>query len=250
LSIEGPGVQYTTLNEVIRAEEPVGQIRLRADNETTMQRGFMNHNGKKHTHTIAVGEPGRASYSLDLQKGEMLAIWRGDFLETTPMWHGRGETQLAVPRGSVIELPGKPSLAMLTNQQTAWPDSNTNYNNLGYDIDKAGRPVFKYTLGAASVRESITTADEGRKLTRSFTVTSGESTPGESTRGEIWCRLAAGDEITQLPNGLYAINGKQYFIELADKEKPVIRTTATNTKELLLPVNAKKGGVVTYSFIW
>ncbi|QKZ11306.1 family 16 glycoside hydrolase [Spirosoma sp. KUDC1026] len=250
LSVEGPGVQYTTLNEVIRAEEPVGQIRLRADNETTMQRGFMNHNGKKHTHTIAVGEPGRASYSLDLQKGELLAIWRGDFLETTPMWHGRGETQLAVPRGSVIELPGKPSLAVLANEQAAWPDSNATYNNMGYDIDKAGRPVFKSMLGTASVRESITTADEGRKLTHTFTVTPGVATPGTDSPNEIWCRVAAGNDITQLPNGLYAVNGKQYFVELADKEKPVIRTTATNTKELLLPVSAKKGNVVSYSFIW
>ncbi len=241
LSLEGPGVPYTLLNPVIRAEDPVGEITVLTKDEPTMQRGFVNHHGIKHTHTISVGEPGEANYTVDLQKGEFLQIWRGDFLETTPMWYGRGETQLSVPLGSVIELSGKPSLAVLADQNAVWPDSNATYNNLGYDIDKGGRPVFKYTLGSAAVRESFTTADDGKKLSHTFTVT----TPGAA--GTMWCLVAEGSDIAQLPNGLYAINDKQYFIELPGTEKPVIRNTAKNTKELLLPV---KAGAVTYSIIW
>lgn len=245
LAVEGPGVQYTVLNPVIRAEDPVGEISVLAKGEPVMQRGFINHRGRKHTHTISVGEPGLVNYSVDLAKGELLQIWRGDFLETTPMWHGRGETQLAVPMGSVIELAGKPSLAVLTDQNTAWPDSNITYTNLGYDVDKGGRPVFKYTLGMAGVRESFAAADEGRKLSHSFTVTSGQ--PNEA----IWCRVAEGADITRLPNGLYAVNDKQYFIELAGNEKPVIRNTTQNTKELLLPMRANGNtGSLTYSIIW
>ncbi|MCK8491002.1 DUF1080 domain-containing protein [Spirosoma sp. RP8] len=243
LAVEGPGVQYTTLNQIIRVEDPVSEISVLAKSDPVMQRGFVNHHGKKHTHTISVGEPGYANYSVDLQKGEFLQIWRGDFLETTPMWHGRGETQLSVPMGSVIELSGKPSLAFLSDKNTVWPDSNATYNNLGYDVDQAGRPIFKYTLGTANVRESLAATDEGRKLSHTFTVT-------PATEG-IWCRVAEGSDIVQLGNGLYAINDKQYFIELPGKEKPVIRTTSTNTKELLLPIGAKNNaGNVTYSIIW
>ncbi|QJW90962.1 DUF1080 domain-containing protein [Spirosoma taeanense] len=242
LGIEGPGVQYTTLNQVIRAEDPVGEISVMARNEPVMQRGFINHHGVKHTHTISVGEPDLVNYTVDLQKGEFLQIWRGDFLETTPMWYGRGETQLGVPMGSVIELSGKPSLALLADQNAAWPDSNVTYNNLGYDIDKAGRPVFKYKLGAVNVQESLASTDDGRKLSHTFTVTGDQP---------LWCRVAEGRDITELPNGLYAINDKQYFIELPDKQKPVIRSTAQNTKELLLPVKAtNNSGTVTYSIVW
>ncbi|GAB3011413.1 3-keto-disaccharide hydrolase [Spirosoma pulveris] len=246
LAVEGPGVPYMALNQVIRAEEPVGEISLLAKDEPIMQRGFVNHHGIKHTHTISVGEPGAVNYTVDLQKGQFLQIWRGDFLETTPMWYGRGETQLSVPIGSVIELSGKPSLAMLANQNAAWPDSNTTYTNLGYDVDKNGRPVFKYTLGSASVRESFAAEDNGRKLAHSFTVT-----PGAAGNGEIWCLVAEGADIQQLPNGLYGVNDKQYFVELPGNEKPVIRSTARNTKELLLPIKSTaNNGTANYSIIW
>jgi Domain of Unknown Function (DUF1080) len=247
ISLEGPGVPQTTLNPVIRAEDPVGEIALLARSEPVMQRGFVNHRGTKHTHTISVGEPGNANYTVDLQRGEFLQFWRGDFLETTPMWAGRGETQLSVPMGSVIELPGKPSLAYLADQASAWPDSNATYVNQGYDIDKAGRPVFKYTLGGAGVRESFATADTGRKLTHSFAVTGSEA--GAAGAG-LWCRVAEGREIAALPNGLYAIDDKQYLIELPGDAKPLIRSTARNTKEMLLPVKPGNGGTLTYSLIW
>lgn len=248
LAVEGPGVQYTALNQVIRAQEPVGEISLMSRGEPIMQRGFVNHHGMKHTHTISVGEPGDANYTVDLRKGEFLQIWRGDFLETTPMWHGRGETQLSVPLGSVIELSGKPSLAFMTDKNAAWPDSNATYNNLGYDIDPNGRPVFKYMLGGATVRESFAAIDEGKKLSHSFTVTPGQ---GNGVSGEIWCRVAEGNDITELPNGLYAVNDKQYFIELPTKEKPLIRNTAQNKKELLLPLKTTNNtGTITYSIVW
>ncbi|SOD82533.1 3-keto-disaccharide hydrolase [Spirosoma fluviale] len=246
LAVEGPGVPYMALNQMIRTEEPVGEISLLAKDEPIMQRGFVNHHGIKHTHTISVGERGAANYTVDLQKGQFLQIWRGDFLETTPMWYGRGETQLSVPIGSVIELAGKPSLAMLANQNTAWPDSNATYTNLGYDVDKNGRPVFKYTLGSASVRESFAAEDNGRKLAHSFTITS-----GTAGNGEIWCLVAEGADIQQLPNGLYAVNDKQYFVELPGNEKPLIRSTPRNTKELLLPIKtATNTGSANYSIIW
>ncbi len=245
LGIEGPGVQYTTLDPVIVAQDPVGEIAVLAKGEPVMQRGFVNYRGKKRTHTISVGEPGEANYSVDLSKGEFLQIWRGQFLETTPMWYGRGETQLSVPLGSVIEMPGKPSLTFLADQNAAWPDSNAVYTNLGYDLDKTGRPIFKYTLGSANVRESFATEDEGRRLSHSFTVGMGQE------KGQLWCRVAEGSTITQLANGLYAINDKQYFIELPAKEKPVVRTTPQRTQELLLPIKANGSvGSATYSIIW
>ncbi|GAB3641175.1 3-keto-disaccharide hydrolase [Spirosoma arcticum] len=250
LSIEGPGVQQTTLNQVIRAEDPVGEISLLANREPVMQRGFVNHRGLKHTHTISVGEPGQANYTVDLSKGEFLQIWRGDFLETTPMWYGRGETQLSVPLGSVIELSGKPSLTYLADQNAAWPDSNATYTNLGYDIDPTGRPVFKYTLGATAVRESFTAEDGGRKLMHSFAVTPATSESSQSS-GNLWCRVAEGSDITALPNGLYAVNDKQYLIELPGNQKPIIRSTARNTKEMLLPLKAtNNAGTLTYSIVW
>ncbi|SDL48986.1 protein of unknown function [Catalinimonas alkaloidigena] len=241
LAVEGPGVPYTILNAPVRAAEPVGEIEVEPAGRPTMLRSFMNHNGTKRTHVISVGEPGGANYAMDLQYGELLQFWRGDFLETTLMWYGRGETQLAVPQGSVIELAGQPSVAMLADQNATWPDSNDTYKYLGYDVTKAGRPVFKYALDNAEIHESFEPADDGKKLVHALEVTGG----GDGL--PLWCRLSEGKTITKLPNGLYAVNDKEYFIEIQGSETPVLRTTARNTQELLLPI---KGGPVKYAIVW
>lgn len=245
LSVEGAGVPRTALNTPLRAVEPVGAIMVLADKEPVMLRSFIEHGGGKRTHTISVGEPGGANYTVDLGTGDFLQFWRGNFLETTPMWHGRGESQLAVPLGSVIALAGKPTLAILPDVNAAWPDSSAAYNYLGYEVDKSGRPTFKYTLGAASVREKFEVREEGRKLGHTLTVVPGQE------QGVLWCRVAEGSEIKKLPNGLYAINDKEYLIELPRRAKPVIRNTDGNRKELLLPVEAKNGTAeVQYNIVW
>jgi hypothetical protein len=245
LSVAGPGVAYTALATPLRAAEPVSPITVLVSQEPELQRGFVEHQGRKHTHTISVGEPGQVNYSLDLQSGELLQVWRGGFLETTPMWHGRGETQLSVPLGSVIPLSGKPALALLADEQAAWPDSNAAFTYLGYELSPAGRPVFRYALAGAQVRESLEPEAGGKKLVHTFTVT-----PGPQTK-DLWCRVAAGTDITRMPNGYYAVNGKQYFIQLPKKVKPVIRSTAGNQQELLLPVKVKNNmGEVKYSIVW
>jgi len=246
LSVEGQNVASTAFSSTpLRTFTPVGAITVKVGREPVMQRGFVNHQGRKKTHVILVGEPEQTNYSLDLSKGQFLQLWRGEFMEATPMWAGRGETQLSIPLGSVIEFSSKPSLTFLADKSSVWPDSNATYNYLGYDTNDAGRPIFKYTLGQASVREYFEPEDSGRKLAHTLTVISGQETK------EIWCRLAEGSDITRLDNGLYAVNDKQYFIELSQKEKPVIRTTAQNTKELLLPVKAKNNiGTVKYAILW
>ncbi|MGV3503708.1 MAG: 3-keto-disaccharide hydrolase [Adhaeribacter sp.] len=245
LTVSGPGIAPTVLKAPLRAEEPVSAILLSAAAGTNMQRGFMEHLGRKRTHVIAVGEPGGANYALDLDQGLLLQVWRGNFLETTPMWHGRGETQLALPRGSVTAFAAQPSLALLAGDQAAWPDSNAAYTNQGYDVTKGGRPIFKYSLGGTQVRETLEPQDEGRKLTHTFQVQPGA---GE---GQLWCRLAAGSTITRVAKDLYAVNDKQYYIQLSGKEKPLLRSTSGNRQELLLPIKA--GGKTTevkYSIVW
>jgi hypothetical protein len=237
LGIEGPGVPYTVLNAVIPEVEAVGPIRVMSKGEPVMLRSFVNHQDKKRTHVISVGE-GNTNYSFDLKTGEFLQFWRGDFLETTPMWHGRGETQLAVPMGSVIQTPGKPSLAFLNDQNTAWPDSNSTYNYNGYDVE-AGRPVIKYSVGEAMVREAFIPEEGGKKLTHSFAVAG----KGNSN---LWCKVVEGKEVEKLDNGLYAIDGKEFYVDLGNIQNPIIRSNSKNSKELLIPVTDK----VQYSIIW
>jgi len=243
LGVEAPGIAYANLNADLLFAEAVGAITVPVSNEPVMVRSFVSHRGEKKTHVLSVGEAGAVHYSYDLASGSFLQYWRGDFLETTLMWHGRGEPQLGEPLGSVIELSGRPSVALLKDQNSAWPDSNAHYNYIGYDISKTGHPVIKYALGDTQVKEMFRGQESGKKLSRTLTVVS-------SRPDEVWCLIAEGSSITKLPNGLYAIGDKQYLIQLPDKRKPTIRR-GPDAMELLLPIDAKDGiASLEYFIIW
>ena len=159
------------------------------------------------------------------------------------MWHDRGEPQLAEPLGSLISFPGMPAVAMLKDKSVAWPDSSTNYNYLGYDISSNGHPIIKYTVGDLQVNESLQVED-GQKLSHTVSV----SSPSTS---EVWSRIAEGSTITKLPNGLYAVNDKEYYIQIPDKSEALIRKVTANTMELLVPLRLKdKKASFIYSIIW
>lgn len=245
LSVEGPGIPYSDLNAVIPQIDPVGEITLLAENKPIMQRSFLMHKEKKKTKVISVGEPGLANYSYDLQTGSLLLIWRGDFLETTPMWSGRGETQLSIPLGSTIEFSGKPALALLENKNTIWPDSNSTYNYLGYDIDENNCTVFNYSVAGMKVKESLTAEEDGKKLIRLIVVEKGNE------KNQVWFRLAEGKKIEKLPNGAYAVDDKSYYIEIGEKEKPIVREGQDGLCELLIQSDSKNNSTsLQYSIIW
>jgi hypothetical protein len=243
LAVEAPGIPYTNLKPAFKSVDAVGAINVPVHRDPVMTRSFINHKDKKRTHVISVGEPGGINYSVDLSSGSFLQCWKGDFVETTLMWEGRGEQQLAVPLGSVIEFSGKPSIAFLKDKNEVWPDSIANYNYVGYDINKEGRPVIKYTSGKTEVRDFFETSEAGNKLSHTLNI---KSEGGK----ELWCLVAEGNTITKLPNGLYAVD-KEFLIELPDKQEPILRKTAGNKTEMLLPVKMKdNAGTVTYSFVW
>ena len=242
--IEGPGIKHSNLNAVLLFAEAVGAITVPVSSEPVMLRSFVNHGGKKKTHVLSVSEAPGISYSFDLQTGTLLQCWRGDFVETTLMWHDRGEPQLAEPLGSLVVFSGRPAVAMLRDKNTVWPDSSSHYNYQGYDVADTGHPIIKYSIEGILVRESLLVEDAGQRLSRTFSVSSSSAT-------EVWTKLAEGSAITKLPNGLYAVNGKEYYIQLAEKSNPLIRNSSDNNMELLVPISLKNGnGSVKYSIIW
>lgn len=243
LGVESPEIQYTILNGILKSASAIGAITVPVTNEPVMQRCFINHANEKKTHVIAVGLPGKVNYAFDLATGSLLKFWRGNFIETTLMWHERGEQQLAQPLGSVIELSGHPSLASLESRNADWPKSTTIYSYTGYDIDKKGLPVFKYSLANASVKEVLDVAEDGKKLSHTFSIT--------NLPQDIWCSIAEGSEILKMTDNLYAVNHRTYYIELSGKEEVIIRKTNDNTFQLLTLIKAtNNSGSFKYSIVW
>lgn len=245
LKVEAEGVEQTSLNSPLRETDFAGKIEVKVSNEAQTQRGFLIYEDEKRTHTMAVGEPSGVNYVIDLSKGELLSVWRGKFVDTTPMWYGRGETQLMIPMGDVIELGGKPTVAILSDKDAAWEMEDPSFSYEGYSMKKNGEPIIHYTLGGKEINETFEVADGGKKLTHII-----QTNPVDQPEN-AWVMVASGSSIEKLPNGLYAVADKSYYIELMGKESPLIRQAKDGTTEMLLPVNGKgSSGLVKYSLVW
>lgn len=216
-------------------------ILLKADGKPYLLRSFLNYGDKKLTHVISAGYPSLLNFSYDLKEGALFQVWRGQFLDVTDMWHERGEPQLAKPLGSVIVLTDAPSLAILADAGTAWPDSVTfdDFHNKGYTLDENRFPAFEYEYNGIKVVDKIS-APTATSLVREIKVT--------DPPAGLYARIGMGSVIESLGKGLYAIDGKSYYIKLDESIKPLIRPSPRG-KELLVPIG-KNMSALSYSLMW
>jgi 3-keto-disaccharide hydrolase len=247
LSVEGGGVPLHTLNAPGSLPDPprVGSIFVEPSGRPSLIRGFVRHGGKKKTHTIAVGHDRGVHYTMDLAQGALLHAWKGDFIETTDMWHSRGTDQLAVPLGGVLSFTGSPAVAHLRSDGAAWPDTmGGDYAFKGYELDADGHPSFKYTLGDLTVSDRLLPEQGGRQLFREVTL--------RGAGDGYWVRVAAGTDITELADGGYSVNDRSYYLILHDTGggHAVLRA-AGDGQELLVPVSLEGGETsVRFGLVW
>ena len=221
-------------------EKPVN---IAVSAEPVIFRSFVDIPGKRITHSASVGLLHNISFGYDLSNGAIYQIWKGAFLDASPMWLSRGDGNSRAI-GSVISLDDKPALALIHNDTQAWPDTLEKglFRAKGYELDEAGLPTFKYNFDGISINDK-TTSDDGKMLTRKVWV------DGPAPK-DLFARIADASDITDLGNGLYSINNFTYYVQLDKGIKPVIRNSAKG-KELLLPIkNTDKGTAVQYSLIW
>jgi hypothetical protein len=224
-------------------ENPVASIFINPGSETRLLRAFLDFNGersKRLTHTIGVGDPGETHYVYDLKSGNIACVWRGDFVDATPMWHDRGDGSFK-PRGAVQYLFTDPSLALLQNEQTLFPQASSEeeFKSKGYEVDEAtGRPTFNYIYHGITVADRIYPDEDNKILTREITV--------KEPQANLYYKMAEGSAITLLPNGNYAVDDKHYYIKPAAGLKCIIRNS-NGKQELIAPVSS---GLLKYSIIW
>jgi hypothetical protein len=226
------------------------QIYLKPGNETMLHRSFVdyqkdpNAKSKRITHAISVGEPSDVHYTMDLGTGALVQVWKGGFMDATPMWHDRGNGS-ARASGSVVKLSDAPAIAYLSDKNASWPatfEANM-FRPKGYDIDQSGRPVFKYVVNNTEIEDRTFPEEDGKVLTREIKING-------QKQGNLYCRIAEGSDITALPDGTYTVDNKAFYVRLGDTggAKPEIRN-AGNRKELVVPIDGKSNGV-KYSLIW
>lgn len=254
ITVEGPGVERRSLSDDAAfggGFAPTDPIMVEAQAEPVMLRSFMRHRNTKRVYVASVADPLGVHYSYDLAQGALLYAWRGPFLETTQMWHERGEDQTAEPMGSTLTLPGVPSIVYLPNANAAWPDSvdEKQLQRGGYALDKSGHPTFLYHVGGASVEDAIRPSADGLGLRRALRIR--ETTYFGKPGPTLFVQLAQADRITRQGDGSYVAGDRNYYITLpAGSPTPILRHV-NGVDELIMPVRFKNGETaVSYTIAW
>lgn len=246
--VESPGTYSKPLHAYTsfpQYEEVPSAILVRPAHGTKLLRAFLDFKGdrrKRLTHTIAVGEQGKAHYIYDLQGGNLVCVWRGDFIDATPMWNSRGDGSFR-PLGLVQYLISQPSLAILENENEAFPEQSNeeDFRGKGYELEEAtGRPVFKYLYKGTEVEDKIYPGENNGMVTREIAFKNIEGNQ------KLHLKIAEGESISQMPNGDYEIGDKQFYLKVSSSAKPIVRQQGEKS-ELILPID---GNPVKYSIIW
>ncbi|MDR3715966.1 MAG: DUF1080 domain-containing protein [Puia sp.] len=234
-------IHYKPLGVSAQQDPGDNPILLKADGKPYLLRSFLNYGDKKLTHVISAGYPSQLNFSYDLKEGALFQVWRGQFLDVTDMWHERGEPQLAKPLGSVIVTSDAPTLAILPDHDATWPDSVgfDDFHNRGYTLDDKRFPAFEYEYNGIRAIDKIS-APSAYSLMREIKVT--------DPPANLYARIVAGSIIETVGEGVYAIDGKSYYIQI-DPSVPVLLRKTKRGRELLVPVD-KNTNPVTYSITW
>lgn len=246
LTVEGPEMQGYSLIEPITDNRPrrpaPEKILIEPKEDIIAQRTFIMHKGIKKAFSISVGSPVGIHYAFDLSKGSLLMAWDGQFLDATPMWDSRGESQLVIPNEFHVSSHGGYEFAHLEKEDSNWPniDDEVGFKQLGYEFNQEGVPMFLSQIKETSITNMFTPSSQ-RKIERHIEVNSDKT---------IWHKLAEGEHIEALPNNTYIVNDESYYIEVSgnDKLKPIIRNV-NGKDELIMEIPSGKQQI-NYSIIW
>ena len=260
LAVAGPGIREYAISEGGgNGGDDVDPIIVEAPTNTIL-RSFMDMPGEslpgeknataapadrptrlRVVHAVSVGSPEQVHYTYDMDKGALVQVWRGSFLDTTPMWHDRGDGS-SRPMGMVQRM-GAPRLFLtkLASAQTNWTADTTGsgYRPKGYVLDDADRPTFRYLSYGSSVDDKIRVLPNGQGVQREVTIT--------NPAGDLYARLASGTTISAMENGMYLVDGQQYLrIDDMAGARPTVRQAGNGRQELIVPVKGK----VVYSILF
>jgi Domain of Unknown Function (DUF1080) len=216
----------TVLNEVQPTNQPV------------FQRSFVVFGNKKRTHAINVGFPEGIHYNYDTKQGALLYAWRGGFLNTTAMWHERGEEQTAEPLGISVPLTGRFSLIQKEKLDSI-SETELRFEGMRIVSIKGQKtPQFSYTYQNVNITDWAQPTADKLGLQRTISL----SQPLAS----MHVLLANAASIQKVADGLYAIDNANYYIKLPVGTTPILVEKEGKTL-LMVALNAQ---VFTYEIVF
>jgi hypothetical protein len=204
LVIEGQALRgQVILSKNITRPIDYGNPILVDENKTPILRSFVDlPGGIRLTHAISVSSHQKVHYSYDLNKGQIAQVWRGDFLDATPMWHNRGNG-VSVPLGAVIYI-NNPEKNVIEKEF----QSSSKFKPQGYQIKNGGVEFHFENLGL-KFKDFISGREDGKGLDRSLTA--------EGSTANKRYSIASGKDIRIVNEGLFWIVDQGYYIQIDPK---------------------------------
>lgn len=237
LWLEGPGIDFQPLHAEgsVPPIGPPSPLWIETTERPKVIRGFMMFGDEKLTHTASIGSPEGIHFSYDLNQAKLLYVWRGPFLDVSPMWKGRGESQLAVPGGATVTLSGKASFVMGQSGAKTWPDSlSQDFKYLGYDLDVKGMPSFRFGMAGGEITDKYTV--DQNKLVREIS--------SSDLKESVEVLLMEAEDIEEMGTGMFALNQRSYYLKIIEGE---VKLEESGTGQRLVH---NLSSPVKYELIW
>jgi len=228
LSVSGNGAKPYALNDITSLPEikNYGNIKLNPKVQTEVIRGFYMHHGVKNTTALAAGFTSKLNYAIDIEKGSLMTIWKGDFTDMTEMWHERGEPQTFKAVGMYVDFTGKDILLDKNNKPVI-------LNYIGQEMDSNNSPTFEYqTDQGLRLTEQILPRNDGLTVILNFKNSSNTKVV-----------LARSKEIEKVEKGVYKMG--DCYIQINEKLKAEV-VQIDSESVLLVPA----ANVVSFNLIW
>ena len=239
---EGPGIREFIISDASNIPVDLPDPILVQANENTILRSFIDLPSKQRiVHALNFGSPQKINYTFDMDNGSIFQLWRGNFLDATRMWTGRGDGT-AKALGAVLFL-GNPSFPVnkISSPNAPWKSDTAGmeFTTKGYTLDEQGFPSFKFKILGAAVSDKIKILENRQGIQHEIVV--------EKSATDLTWRLADATAIEAIAPGLFIVDDKAYYIKVENSESlhPTIREQ-NGRKELIAPIQDK----LTYSILF
>jgi hypothetical protein len=215
---------------------------VHAHDKPKVLRAFLDFNNDpklRRTHTVGVGDPTGLHYIFDNNLGVLSCVWRGDFVDASPMWHDRGDGSFR-PIGNPIFLNNTPQLDKFTDSNSPFSNlySEEDFRSKGYRMNEdTHTPIFLYKVKGISVSDMSYPDAISNSITRELKF------DGDLSNAKFL--LAHGKEILKLEDGSYLVD-KKYYLSIDTQDKLQIRQINGNT-ELYADLQSN---TLRYTLIW
>lgn len=147
---------YFTLGEFAPPPDgliPEGGFKIKVGARPMVLRTFLREAGSRG---IAVGFPttmGGMHFAFDAERVRLVDAWKGDFLDASGAWAGRGGNVVGGQGPSTWKAPAGPAIIVSADKPKDWPvesgrDAGMKFR--GYRLDAAGVPTFTYTIASGT----------------------------------------------------------------------------------------------------